>query len=97
MECAAKNAPARILRAEAGASVFFALSMEAKSARRELDIKLRYLQDRVKQLSGNKRAKTNEDVRSLQHGVCLISISLADYPTSRQGASVVYMAQQAWR
>eukprot|EP00904_Undaria_pinnatifida_P003991 jgi/Undpi1/13593/HiC_scaffold_9.g03247.m1 len=43
--------------------------MEAKSARRELDIKYCDLQDRVKLLSGNKRAKTNEDAQSSTRSV----------------------------
>ena len=88
MECAAKHAPAGLLRAVAGSKRLLALLMEAKSARRELDIKLRDLQDRVNQLSGNKRDKTNEDAQSSTRSVLDFHI-LCRFPTSRQGASVV--------
>ena len=60
---------ARLLRAETRSKRLFALLMEAKSARRAIDIILRDLQDRVKQLSGNKRAKTNEGAQSSTQSV----------------------------
>ena len=43
--------------------------MESKSARSELDIKLRDLQHIVEQLSGNKPAETNQDAQSSTRSV----------------------------
>ena len=71
MEDAARGASSRLLRAQAENKRLRVLRMESTSRRHELDIRVLKLQDRVKELESNKRAKTQEkdDVHSSRRNV----------------------------